>query len=112
MIIEHISKNTYKFIKQDVISATARLSSDLGVDTEILLNGDMSNDGIIFYPDPYPTEETDDFIIIGFIRRYSFERTNNVKARFIERSLVSAVILESEGLTSKEAKDLVIEALI
>lgn len=67
--IANLSKNTYKITKNSDY-VIIKLSSDLE-DAEILLNRNMSRDRVIFIPEIFPTEDSDDFAIIGIAYQYS-----------------------------------------
>ena len=67
--IANLSKNTYKITKNSDY-VIIKLSSDLE-DAEILLNRNMSRDIVIFIPEIFPTEDSDDFAIIGIAYQYS-----------------------------------------
>lgn len=67
--IVNLSKNTYKISKNSDY-VIIKLSSELE-DAEILLNRNMSRDRVIFIPEIFPTEDSDDFAIIGIAYQYN-----------------------------------------
>lgn len=92
MTIIRMSKNIYKVTDNDGNWAVIEVSADFDKNIEIILNGDLSKDDTIFIPGTIPTESTDDFAIIGNVRKYSFVKNSNVKATVVNSSLVTARI--------------------
>lgn len=81
--IVNLSKNTYKIAKNsDYI--IIKLSSDLE-DAEILLNRNMSRDRVIFIPEIFPTEDSEDVAIIGIAYQYN----NVVNSDALVRELIT-----------------------
>lgn len=81
--IVNLSKNTYK-ISKDSDYVIVKLSSDLE-DAEILLNRNMSRDRVIFIPEIFPTEDSDDFAVIGIAYQYS----NSINSDALVREVIT-----------------------
>ena len=94
---ERVSKNVYKIIAFGE-STTIKLSTNF--DGEILLNKDMSNDGIIFIPKLYQTPDDEPNAAIGEAYKY-VKSSTGVKARCSNTGIVSAEIIESNTKNSK-----------
>lgn len=97
---EKVSKNVYR-ISYSGENATIKLSANF--DGEILLSRDMSNDGIIFLPNLYPTLDDEPTIAVGDAYKY-VDTVTNVKAKYAETSIVAAEVVDT---TAKNAKSLV-----
>lgn len=94
---EKVSKNTYK-ISRSGEHATIKLSANF--DGEILLSRDMSNDGIIFMPNLYPTLDDEPIIAVGDAYKY-VDTTTNVKAKYAETSIVAAEVVDATAKNTK-----------
>ena len=63
--IKKINKNLYNFVLDDKY-IDVRVNHIFIKDVEInILNMDMSKDNVIFIKNVYPTEPTDNFVVIG-----------------------------------------------